>query len=423
MKILNKKFSEITFDDIAKHCEEKHPEGIQLDYKEDYPQRDLSKLFAAFSNTRGGLIVIGVEEDRSTGTPKTWNGITLNAKLIETVHQQALSVTPLPSYDVKFTDDKNGMAFLLININEGDSTPYFVKNDSNVWVRTGNIRNPVGLAEPEWLELLYKKRNRADKARKNYLSIAETVFQSGLELEEKKRQRLIEEAKSKKDGSEKHYAQNKLGTEVEMCTVSIQPFNPGKALAKPSEIIDKRNDFRIHTNYCEFPDLNLKPIPEGAMSFRHNYNGYIDNQQLYSTGTLFYRFDVKSSDNNSQRRVVYCSHILGTIATLLLSSRAFYNVFGYQGVLKLNIDLEIKDKNLYFYHLNTGSVFMFDLYEEVLLPKYQWAYSLNTSELNDPNELGKLYQQIADDIHWSFGFNGISTTVVQKFLSDNKIIF
>jgi len=187
MKLLNQDFTTITFDDIVAHCREKHPEGVQLDYKESYPQSDLSKLFVAFSNKQGGLIIIGVKENRTTGIPETWRGIGIDAKLVERVHQQALSVTPMPSYQVRMTDEKKGMVFLLIRIDEGDSTPYFVKNDSNVWVRTGNIRNPVDIAEPEWLELLYKKRSRADKARKNYLSQAETVFDSGLVLEEKKR--------------------------------------------------------------------------------------------------------------------------------------------------------------------------------------------------------------------------------------------
>jgi|CXWL01.1.fsa_nt_gi hypothetical protein len=421
MKILNQDFSTITFDDIVAHCGEKHPEGVQLDYKENYPQKDLSKLFAAFSNTRGGLIIIGVKENRTTGIPETWNGIVIDATLVERVHQQALSVTPLPSYQVRMTDEKSGMIFLLIRIDEGASTPYFVKNDANVWVRTGNIRNPIGIAEPEWLELLYKKRSRAEKARKNYFSVAETVFKSGLELEEKKRLRLIEEAKSKGDGSEKTYAQNKLGTEVEPCTITIQPFYPSKAMIRPLEIIDKARDFRIQNNYCDFPDLNLRPIPEGAMMFKHGHNGYIECQQLYSSGLFYYRFDVKTFDRQSSKPVIYCSYILGSLATILLSSKSFYSLVGYQGVVKLNLELEIKDRNVYFCRLTGNDPFFFDAYQEALLPKYNWEYTFNTSELGDQNELMKLYCQIADDIHWSFGYKGVSVAIVQKFLADNQI--
>lgn len=423
MKLLNQEFSTITFEDIVTHCGEKHPEGIQLDYKEDYPQKEVSKLLAAFSNKRGGLIIIGVKENRISGIPESWDGIKINAKLVERVHQQALSVTPLPSYQVRITDEKKGKVFLLIRVNEGDSTPYFVKNDSNVWVRTGNIRNPVGLAEPEWLELLYKKRSRADKARKNYLSIAETVFKSGLELEEKKRLRLIEEAKSKGDGSERNYAKDKLGTEVELCTIAIQPVNPNKAMIRPSEIIDRAKDFRAHNNFCEFPDLNLRPIPEGAMKFEHSHNGYIECQQLYSSGLLHYRFDVKTTDRESGQPIIYCSHILGSLAAMLLASRSFYALVGYQGVIKVGLKLDIKDRNINFFRLTGNNTFFFDTYEEALLPNYKWEYTSDTAELNDTNELMKLYCQIADDIHWSFGYKGIPVAVVQKFLTDIQINF
>jgi hypothetical protein len=50
------------------------------------------------SNRYGGLIIVGVEEDRQTGKPSKCEGITDDGKQIDRVHQFA-NVRPLPTYD------------------------------------------------------------------------------------------------------------------------------------------------------------------------------------------------------------------------------------------------------------------------------------------------------------------------------------
>lgn len=82
MDILNKSVKTFSFDNIVDFCKQKHIEGIQLDYKREFPSKGLAKHFAAFSNTRGGIIIIGVEEDRKTGIPKAWEGIKNEGKLV-----------------------------------------------------------------------------------------------------------------------------------------------------------------------------------------------------------------------------------------------------------------------------------------------------------------------------------------------------
>jgi len=74
MDILNKPINSFGFQEIVAFCQEGHREGIQLDYKKDIPT-NLSKHFAAFSNTRGGVIIVGVEENRQTGIPNGWIGV------------------------------------------------------------------------------------------------------------------------------------------------------------------------------------------------------------------------------------------------------------------------------------------------------------------------------------------------------------
>lgn len=160
MNMLKKPVSEISFNEVVEFCNEAHGEGVQIDYKKDFPSNGFAKHFAAFSNTRGGIIIIGVEEDRKSGIPVSWTGVVKDAKQIEKIHQAASNVEPIPSYEVHATDEVDGKCFVLIRINEGDKTPYYVQNDFNIWVRTGNISNPIGIASPDGLELLFGKEKR-----------------------------------------------------------------------------------------------------------------------------------------------------------------------------------------------------------------------------------------------------------------------
>ena len=154
MDILNKPINSFSFEDVSSFCQQGHIEGIQLDYKRDLPPKGLAKHFAAFSNTRGGVMIIGVEEDKKSSKPATWKGVKNSGKLVDRIHQYASSVEPIPSYEVHVTNEKRGNVFILIRIFEGDRTPYYVQNDSNLWVRTGNIRNPIDIASPDYTEIL-----------------------------------------------------------------------------------------------------------------------------------------------------------------------------------------------------------------------------------------------------------------------------
>ena len=83
-----------------------------MEYKKEFPKKGLAKQIASFCNTRGGLIIIGIEEDEKIGTPKSWVGIENNGKLLERVHQYAAQVEPIPDYKVCTTDEKNGNVFI-----------------------------------------------------------------------------------------------------------------------------------------------------------------------------------------------------------------------------------------------------------------------------------------------------------------------
>jgi hypothetical protein len=72
------------------------PEGARLDYKGIAFPKDLSKTIAAFANTLGGLIILGVDADKKTNTP-IWPpvaGMPMEAGLSERVQAWLIQSTP-----------------------------------------------------------------------------------------------------------------------------------------------------------------------------------------------------------------------------------------------------------------------------------------------------------------------------------------
>lgn len=412
MKILNESIENLKHEDIISFCKEGYPEGTQIDYKKDFPQKGFAKHFASFSNTRGGLIIIGVEEDRKTGVPIAWEGVAKDAKQIEKIHQEACNVEPIPSYEIHTSDEVEGKCFVLIRIFEGDKTPYYVQNDSNVWVRTGNVSNPVDIASPDGLELLFGKNDKAEKLRNLYISRVKNVYTSGMELEEKKRLRLVEEASKKGDGSESNYLQHKVGENVKMCTMIVQPYFPKKSLAKPSQIKEKIGEIRSG----EFPDYNMKPIPEGIFHTAHGYNGYVECQQIYSQGLISHSFDISRVNEG----VVYIPifAIAGRLFRLLTVARSFYSKFGYQGSLEGFVELE-DAKGVHFKEIQSNRYIFRDDVRESLLEKYKWEIKLDTHILQDEKLLMEWFMNFLEGVYWDLGFDSFIPDIVSGFLKEN----
>jgi hypothetical protein len=431
MNILNNPISNFSFSDIAQFCAEGQIEGVQLDYKRELPAKGLGKHFSSFSNTRGGLLIIGVEEDSRTGKPIAWEGLVFDTKLVDKIHQYAANVEPRPAYDVHVTDEQEGKVFILVRVFEGDRTPYYVQNDANLYIRTGNITDPIGLASPEAAELLFGKKAKADLARQNYISRTDEIFKASVNKAEKERQHAIANEKEKWKREQKpesreefrsSYTMDPLGTNTSMCTILLQPFFPKVAITTPQEILAKASQYRIDNSYYgSFPELHLKPIQDGVMNFEWRQDGRIECQQVYATGLLYDADDVlRVSDKG---RIIYLSIIATKLFMLLLSASKFYQLFGYQGGLKGFIRLENIDGATIYpvlpegYHLNP---FFFEDRRGPILSKYEWDLELDTALLHDPMSRQKFFLEKIREMYWSLGYENVQEGILEKFLEQNR---
>lgn len=421
MDILTKPISSFSFEDVAEFCKKGFPEGIEIDYKKEYPQKGIEKFFAAFSNTRGGAILIGVEEDRKTGRPIVWEGVDDDAKIVERMYQESCNVSPQPSFEVHKTNPgSKGKVFILIRIFEGSKTPYYVQNDSNIWVRTGNISNPIDISSPEWTELLVGKKEKADRARGAQLKMAENVYVDALAKAEKERQTLISQAKQKGDGSENNYYQKPLGNEVTMFCITLQPYFPRETLGQPRDILQKIEKFSYPRNASrDFPDLNQAAIPEGLMHFQHNYNGFIECQQLYSKGLVYDKLDVLRV-NEHGKRIVYLSYIAGRLFVVLKATQSFYQSFGYQGAVRMSLTLTgLKD--VFLSEIRPDGFLFWDDEKEGLMHNYDWSFDFDTRDLNDSDRFKSFFYEVMREIYWYLGFKELPQNILEKFLEQNRL--
>lgn len=435
MNIFKDQIENKTYDEIANFCKEGNREGWQLDYKKELPKDGLQKYFAAFSNTRGGVVLLGVEEDRKTGVPVKWEGIDNIAKSIEKIHQWAAMVDPKPDYEVYASQEKSGKAFVVIRINEGIMTPYYVQNDPRVYVRTGNITPSIDIASPDMLELLVGKKQKAESLRQMRLDYVNEVFKASLKKGEVERTNLVAEERRKykserdrltSEGKEfypykSEYYSERLGTEACMCKIILQPFYPQKVLMSPSDIKKRASEIRdADPNFqIDYPSLNHDSIQDGVVSFEWGKtDGDIKFESINSFGLFSLFMDVLRVDRKSGSKLIYLSHPLYYLFHLLKGASNFYKIVGYNGGLVGSFSID----NLDGVDLDATLIdrwFPPDTMPS-LMPKYEIAIELSTQTLFDNVTLQNFFIEKAKELFWAVGYGDLSSDVVKSMLKSRR---
>lgn len=168
MSLWSKPAAQITFADVDEFCKTMQPEGARLDYKGVNFPKDLAKTIAAFANTLGGLIILGVDADKNSNTP-IWpptDGIPMAAGLSERVIQVAQdAIYPPVRVDVSNVIENDLLpkhAIVVIRVAESRAAPHATQKNTRVYVyeRTGNKNEPYELADIDRIEHLLNRRRR-----------------------------------------------------------------------------------------------------------------------------------------------------------------------------------------------------------------------------------------------------------------------
>ena len=119
----DKPFHEVTFEDVVKFCHKRVPEGKQLDYKYVLPKNyeKFAKVIASFANALGGLIIVGVQDDKNDQPHPPFIGIPFHEKLRNTIEDIIkVYIDPVVFVDINICINKTGdRMFVLIQIPPG----------------------------------------------------------------------------------------------------------------------------------------------------------------------------------------------------------------------------------------------------------------------------------------------------------------
>lgn len=121
----------------------KKVETTNIDFKSEIEikkPKSWLKSVSAFANTKGGIILFGVD-DKTREEKGITNAINATEKITELINAR---IEPLPRYELNYFEE-NGKAFIELEIGDGPVTPYFYVADGRkeAFIRSGNQSIPA----------------------------------------------------------------------------------------------------------------------------------------------------------------------------------------------------------------------------------------------------------------------------------------
>ena len=387
MSIFTKPTTEISYQDVVSFCEQGIGEGVNLDYKKDFPPSGLEKTISSFANTFGGVILIGVEDEDSKPKPP-FVGIEYKDKLEERVWNIIVDNIYPPMFpEIRVCPPQNNKTFVIIRVPQSNETPHAIYNNTQVYVRTGNRNKPEDLATLEQIEWLRNRRKKSEELREMLYLRAEERYCNICE-------------------------QKKVKIEFGEFTLSFAPLYPRKPLFKVEEIKNILQRMAVRIGNREFPWLpsgHLEPVQDGVVSFfLDERNGLITHTEINKFGLIYYKEDMgwgEKKTSGAEDEIKF--YPIAVIEDLEMSFEAVakvYNLVGYWGLVEVRFSLfqllgihiiPILPKNSPFRHGKKINE---------IEKQLSWQTIIPVSELNDPVARERKVLELGKDVAWSFGF-------------------
>ncbi|MCK4719286.1 ATP-binding protein [bacterium] len=192
MSLYLEKIDKIKIDDVKNflNVEPQRQEGINLEFKSQFPNnKKLSEGIAALANTRGGLMLVGVEEEPegSGKAKKEPTGIPLDEHVrdrIDNIIQSNIYPYLMPeiTYLPLSNDPNETKMIVLIRVWESESAPHYTphKEGNSVYVRHLTSKDPE-VADHIVIERLIKRRELLYQQRGNMIQRSkERAYAAGI---------------------------------------------------------------------------------------------------------------------------------------------------------------------------------------------------------------------------------------------------
>ena len=318
-----KPFHELTFEDVVHFCQRRLPEGKQLDYKYQLPKNHekFAKTIASFANALGGVIIVGVQDDRNDKPCPPFHGIPYHEKLrnsIEDIIQVYIDPIVFVDINVCISPDGNRM-FVLIQIPQSNLTPHLVGKLKRAYVRTGQASRPEAIVHPEKLPWLLDHRKKSENLRHILYDKAETHFENYL----------------------KTRTANVEGEAV--CTLSMLPTYPEEPLANYKHIpaLIAGASTRASYGIMADPDFPLLPVQDGAVIIS-NKRGEYKMTEFNAYGLVMNKQIVSAEEivNGHTASTIRLEKIAQNVTLFFLTTRKFLDKLAGGGPLSFRLKLE-----------------------------------------------------------------------------------
>jgi len=398
--LFNKDITKITFEDVVTFCEERIKESVNLDYKKDFPP-NLEKTIAAFANTTGGLIIIGVEDQ--DGRPKLpVEGLPYTKGLSEKVTSIILdNIYPPVFPEIQVCEPCNNKTFVIIRVPQSDATPHYIAHKTEVYIRTNDINHPEALATADRIEWLINKRKKSEELRGILYSKASKRYANYLELKKCE------------------------GIQFGEATISMIPLYPSEPYISPQEI--ETIYFQILNGLSSYLlGSNQRPIEGGISDFVYDpETHFVAYNELNQFGLIYHKKDLglsaseKEGEQEKFVKKVFLSDIIQLIGSFFEAATNFYEKLGYWGLVEFKFSLEkllgIKIEGLEkhgLYSIIISSPPNISVDSEI---QKKGIYSV--VELK--NKRSDLIINLIKDIGWSLGWDDITKDKITKVLKEN----
>lgn len=410
MNIFISPLDKIAFDDIVAFCQQGISEGINIDYKEDFPSPNakLAQTVSAFANTYGGLILIGVKDKDSKPFPP-FNGIKHEDKLEERVWNIILdNIYPPVFPEIKVCQSDADKAFVLIRVPESNETPHAIYNKTGFYIRTGNRNKLEDLATLEQIEWLLNRRKKSEELREKLYERAEERYNN---LCERKNVRIG------------------FG-EFTLSFVPLYPHKPifgteetENAFEQLSGYTENRGFTWLHRYY-----LKTQPVQDGTSSFyRDSQSGLIAHTEINKFGLIFYKEDVgwtyKKEEGQKADNRIYIDRIFGILDVFFEAVAGIYEKAGHWGPIDIRFSLS-RLSGINIVPLIPKNTLIFREVEGFIKTneaerRLSWHLVSTTSELRDCTSRQNKLIELGQDISWSFGLK-ISAEIFKNRMREQK---
>ncbi|MGD0166910.1 MAG: ATP-binding protein [Gaiellaceae bacterium] len=164
-ELLPKSLNDLTFEDVEAivHDAGKPGESLYLEWKIELTNDGIAKACAAFANTYGGFLIVGVDDDgkvvgftKKPGDEQLWVKEILRSRLV-----------PMPAFRARFLARKGEKerGVLLVLVEESSTTPHLLAKAGTIYVRSPRSSDPVPITDQARLvDLVRRGREARDHA-------------------------------------------------------------------------------------------------------------------------------------------------------------------------------------------------------------------------------------------------------------------